>query len=502
MHMEKHLNRALELFGEISAIPRCSGNEARLRAWIESWASRRGLATLGDSTGNLLVKVPASAGYESAPGVILQGHMDMVCEKTPESSHDFTKDPIAVIRDGDWIHAENTTLGADNGIAVALAMTVAESDHPHPRLDLLFTVEEETGLIGASNLDPGMLTADILLNLDWETQAEFAVGCAGGRISSLEMPLAPTAALDDGLFITVSASGMTGGHSGVDIHKNRANANRVLAEILKEFRPFRLVEIHGGTAPNAIPREARATILANPDPTSGGRAAAESRADALRRAYASTDPGLKVRFGEAAGMKNSPVIPSAVSSVIVDMLLALPNGVIAMDNEMEGLVETSCNLAKVDTQNSAKELRVILNQRSSRPSRMEEVTGRIEAVASLAGCRAETTGDYPPWTPRLDSPLLARSMNRYEKLFGTPPGIRIVHAGLECGIIGAIRPGMDMLSLGPTIENPHSPAERMSRDSVGRILLYLTEILRSLAEEPLAESETARGFGKSGQKRG
>jgi dipeptidase D len=185
--MEKLLDRALDLFREISAIPRCSGNEENVRAWIESWASRRGFDTLADSCANLHVKVPASTGYKSAPGVILQGHMDMVCEKTPESSHDFTKDPIPVICDGDWIHAENTTLGADNGIAIALGMTLAESDRTHPPLDLLFTVEEETGLTGASNLDPKMLSADILLNLDWETESEFAVGCAGGRITRLEM---------------------------------------------------------------------------------------------------------------------------------------------------------------------------------------------------------------------------------------------------------------------------------------------------------------------------
>jgi dipeptidase D len=262
----------------------------------------------------------------------------------------------------------------------------------------------------------------------------------------------------------------------------------VLAEILKEFRPFRLMEIHGGTAPNAIPREARATIWTKPDEASGGRAAAESRAEALKSSYASTDPGLKILFEEVAYPKNSSAVSPAGSSLIVDMLLALPNGVVAMDNKMEGLVETSCNLAKVDMHNRAENLRVILNQRSSRTSRMEEVTGRIEAVASLAGCSAETRSEYPPWLPRLDSPLLARSMKLCEKLFGAPPGIRIVHAGLECGAIGALRHGMDMISLGPTIENPHSPAERMSMNSVKQTLLLLAEMLRSLAEEPLAPS--------------
>jgi dipeptidase D len=486
--MEKLLDRTLDLFREISAIPRCSGNEENLRVWIESWASRLGMPTLTDAAGNLMVKVPASRGYESAPAVILQGHMDMVCEKTPESSHDFTKDPIEVICDGDWIHARNTTLGADNGIAVALAMALAESDKLHPPLDLLFTVEEETGLIGASNLDPKMLDADILLNLDWETEAEFAVGCAGGRTTRIEMPLTPTACPDGGQRITISVSGMTGGHSGVDIHKNRANANRVLAEILKEFKPFSLMEIHGGTAPNAIPREAVATILIDPDKTPASRTAAESRAGDLRRAYASTDPGLKVCFEEVTHAKNLPAVSHETSSVIVNMLLALPNGVVAMDNEMEGLVETSCNLAKVDMPNGSEKLRVILNQRSSRISRLEELTGRIEAVASLAGCRAETRGGYPAWGPRLNSPLLARGMKLCERLFGAPAGIRIVHAGLECGVIGALRPGMDMLSLGPRIENPHSPAERMSRNSVKQTLLFLAEMLRSLVEEPLAQS--------------
>ncbi len=480
--MEDLLKRTLELFREISAIPRCSGNEENLRGWIESWALDRGLETAVDSYGNLLVKIPASPGCESAPGVILQGHLDMVCEKTPDSSHDFTRDPIPVIFEGDWIHAKETTLGADNGIAVALAMALAEArKHSHPRLDLLFTVEEETGLVGASNLDPEMLSADILLNLDWEKEAEFAVGCAGGRIISMEMPLIPLTMPQGGQAITVSAFGMTGGHSGVDIHKGRANANRVLAEILKELRPFRLIEIQGGTAPNAIPREARAAIFTNPDEAPDVMAAAEAKAEILQKNHASTDPGFKVRFEPTALMDGTTAVSPAVSSVIVDLLLALPTGVASINSE--GNVETSCNLAKMDMHNKARELRVMVKQRSSNPSTLEELTARIEAVASLAGCRTEFVGDYPPWIPRPDSPLLARSKKLCEKLFGKTPDIRTVHAGLECAVIGSLRPGIDMLSLGPNIENPHSPAERMSKSSVSHILLFLTELLCGLAKE-------------------
>jgi dipeptidase D len=259
----------------------------------------------------------------------------------------------------------------------------------------------------------------------------------------------------------------------------------VLAKILREFRPFRLVEIQGGTAPNAIPREARATILTDPNEVTGAEAAAKAAAEALRAVYASTDPDLRIFFDEARSGSAFSALSPAVSSLIVDLLLALPNGVVTIGAEKEGFVETSCNLATIDFQNRDRELRVIVTQRSSRISQLDELTDRIEAVASLAGCRTETGRDYPAWPTRLDSPILIRSRKLYEDLFGNTPGIRVVHAGLECGVIGSLRPGIDMISLGPNIENPHSPAERMSKSSVGRCLFFLAQLIRSLAEDPL-----------------
>ena len=481
--MKRGAERVLDLFRRINAIPRCSGSEDRLRGWIEEWAAGLGFSTRADSCGNLLVTVPATPGFESTPGVILQGHMDMVCEKSPDSPHDFTSDPIEVLCDGDWIHAEGTTLGADNGIALALGMAVAEfSDQPHPPLELLFTVEEEIGLVGALNLDSRMLSGRVLLNLDSDREAEFTVGCAGGRTTTIEMPLAPSAGIRGVPAITVSAAGMTGGHSGVDIHRNRANANRVLAGILRAFRPFRLVEIHGGTASNAIPREAGATILSDPAEVPDARAAVRAAVAAVKAAYASTDPGLRILFEEVHAEAGFAAVSPAASSDIVDLLLALPNGIIAMDGGMEGVVETSCNVARIDWHESA--MRVVVSQRSSRVPRLDELTCTVEAVASLAGCRTETGRDYPAWPPRHDSPVLARCLKLHETLFGTSPRVRVVHAGLECGVIGSLRPGIDMISFGATIENPHSPAERMSKSSVERTLLFLTGLLRSLAENP------------------
>ena len=482
--MERGFERVLELFRQINAIPRCSGNESGLREWIDAWAAGLGFSRNTDAYGNLMIRVPAT---ESSPAVILQGHMDMVCEKPPESPHDFTTAPIEVLLTGDWIHANDTTLGADNGIALALAMAVSEfREFPHPPLELLFTVEEETGLVGAMNLDPEMLSGEIMLNLDSDREAEFTVGCAGGRTTTLEITLMPAGTVYDSNAINISVGGLTGGHSGTDIHRNRANANLVLAEVLRAFRPFRLVEISGGTASNAIPREASATILSDPAESPNAAAAAQAAVEALKTSYADTDPGMDIVFEETRSHSGFSPLSPAASSVVVDLLLALPNGIVSMEKGMEGCVETSCNVARIDWHNSA--MRIIVSQRSSNISSLDGLTRRIEAVASLAGCKTEAGRYYPSWLPRPDSPVLARSLKIHENIFGVKPKIRVVHAGLECGVIGSLRPGMDMLSFGVTIENPHSPTERMLKPSVQRTLLFLTELLRSLAEKPLAKA--------------
>lgn len=485
--MERVFERVLELFRQINAIPRCSGNESRLREWIDAWAAGLGFSRHIDAYGNLMVRVPSTEGFEFSPAVILQGHMDMVCEKTPESSHDFTTAPIEVLLNGDWIHANDTTLGADNGIALALAMAVAEfGEFSHPPLELLFTVEEEIGLVGAMNLDPEILSGRILLNLDSDRDAEFTVGCAGGRSTTLEIPLMAAGTVYNSNATTISVGGLTGGHSGSDIHRNRANANLVLAEILRAFRPFRLVEVRGGTASNAIPREARATILSDPAEAPNAAAAAQAAVEAVKASYADTDPGMEIVFEEARSHSGFSPLSPAASSLVVDLLLALPNGIVSMEKGMEGCVETSCNVARIDWHNNV--MRIIVSQRSSKNSSLDGLTRRIEAVASLAGCKTEAGRYYPSWLPRPDSPVLARSLKIHENVFGFTPKIRVVHAGLECGVIGSLRPGMDMLSFGVTIENPHSPTERMSKPSVQRTLLFLTELLRSLAEKPLTEA--------------
>lgn len=428
--------RILEAFEQVSAIPRRSKDEERIRAWLVRWADEHGFTHATDAVGNLVVRVPASAGCERAPMVTLQGHLDMVCEKTPASTHDFAVDPIVPVVEGEWLTAPGTTLGADNGIAIAMAMVAAtEPGLVHPPLELFFTVDEETGLTGASELKPGFLQGSVLLNIDSEDEGVLTVGCAGGIDTRCRIPIAQEDRPEGFVGIQLHAGGMTGGHSGVDIHKMRANAIRVLARAVRGLEGFdlRIAAFRGGTAHNAIPRNATAELLIRPDDLDAVRARVDALSAMLAAEFANTDPGLFLELRDASG--DAERCATAEGTVrIVDLLLVFPHGPAAMSTDIEGLVETSNNEAEVRLEDGA--LFILSSQRSSVASRLEAHTQRIEALARVVGGASTRGTGYPPWQPNMDSALLARAQRVYRDLFGRDAVVEVIHAGLECGIIG------------------------------------------------------------------
>ena len=475
--------KVIDNLDRINAIPRCSKKEEKLARWFADWAAERRYPTRRDETGNLCIKVSATAGYEAAPTVILQGHMDMVCEKTPDSRHDFDRDPIRLVRNGDWISADRTTLGADNGIALALARTLAEDTAVvHPPLELLFTVDEESGLLGAKNLDPGLVDGRILLNIDSEEEGVFTIGCAGGQETRIRLNLQRTAAPSGLSYLDLTVSGLRGGHSGIDIHKPRASANVLMARTLQAISrvtPIGIVSIKGGTVHNAIARDAAARITSAPEHLEGVRqVVAECRKTFLNE-YGAGESQLAVRLNEAATQSAGVgALTAADTRRAIALLLALPHGVARMSTDIDSLVETSNNLATIVLL-SDDTFEILSSQRSAVMSRLAEITARIHAVADLAAAAATDENSYPAWEPSLDSALLQRCKAVYRDQFGKDPVVQTIHAGLECGLIGAMKPGMDMISFGPTIENPHSPDEKLFVPSVVRVWDFIVHLLAS-----------------------
>jgi dipeptidase D len=474
-------NEILKWFEEISKIPRCSKNEAAICNWLINWAKDNNFEVKTDKVENVLIKVPGTAGYENSPIVVIQGHVDMVCEKTPDLEHDFSKDPIKLVYDGDWLTADRTTLGADNGIAIAMAMAAAVSDDvPHPPLELLFTVDEETGLTGASSLEPDFLEGRILINIDSEDEGYFTVGCAGGINTNLAVPLDWETAPAGFKFFKVTAGGMKGGHSGIDIDKEKANAIKVLTQVLqivKEKVAIRMLELTGGTAHNAIPRDASAAMMAPGDAFDSLKAAFAEAEETLKIEFKNTDPDLFIKVEESGDGPGNCMTADATAKLI-DFVLAIPHGVSAMSSDIEGLVETSNNLARVKIED--QQVKVLTSQRSSLVSRLDALTNRIEAVARLSGGEGVSGEGYPPWQPNMDSPLLARSLKIYEGLFNKKPVVEVIHAGLECGIIGDKTPGMDMISIGPTLKYPHSPDEKIHIGTIGMVWDFIAELFKEL----------------------
>jgi dipeptidase D len=475
--------RLWEYFSELSAIPRCSKNESEAARYVLGVAKGLGLEAKKDSRGNVLVRKKASSGREHAPMAAVQSHLDMVCEKNKETAHDFGRDPVILRRNGNFIAAAGTTLGADNGIGVAACLAIMEDPAlSHGPLEFLFTVDEETGLTGAAGLQRDALKSRILFNLDTEDEGVLYVGCAGGCDSTgtLAMAFDPFPARH--ALYSLRVNGLRGGHSGIDIHMGRGNAIKLLSRALTTLSDHgvRLCSVSGGNKRNAIPREAEAQ-LALPV----GRAAEiEQEAEKIDRTYknelSASDNGVTVSLTAVpAGHGRVRVMKKAVQSRLVNLLNALPHGVIAMSQDIPGLVETSTNLARVTM--ATRAVVVETSQRSSVESRKTEIVQAVGAVFALAGAGVRHGDGYPGWKPDLQSPLLKTAKETYRRLFGKEPLVKAVHAGLECGIIGEKFPGMDMLSLGPTIEMAHSPEERVNSDSVKRFRDYLTALLEAVS---------------------
>lgn len=461
--MDAKTRRVVELFAQISAVPRPSRREERIRNWLELWAVSSGFNCRQDRAGNLIVDVPASMGRSAAPTVVLQGHMDMVCEKRPDSTHDFDRDPIVPVVEGDWLRAQGTSLGADNGIALAIAMAMAEDPEVvHGPLELLFTVDEESGLTGAKNLDPALIRGKVLLNLDSEDEGIFTVGCAGGRetLVKLAFETHPSHALP----WRITVAGLRGGHSGVDIHLQRATAGVLLARLLNDIGqgfPLSLCAFQSGTAHNAIARDASAVVALEAD-AAAIKTMAERFQGVARTEFSPHDAGIVVR----AEPLTEPIhgLNLSDSARIIALLLALPHGPARMSASFDNLVETSHNLAMICLKDGR--LDICTSQRSLIASGLAEAAAKVAAVGSLAGATLSCQNDYPPWTPDLGSDLLRRCRTVYQTLFGRPPEVKSLHAGLECAIIKAKRPEMEMISLGPTLRNPHSPDERLYLPSI------------------------------------
>jgi dipeptidase D len=467
-------------FDRILTIPRGSKEEDRVRDYVLEVASRCGLEHRRDAAGNVVVRKPASAGRESDAPTVLQAHLDMVNEKNADVEHDFARDPIRPRQDGEWLVATGTTLGADNGIGVAALLALAEADDlDHGPLELLFTIDEETGLTGAMQLDGELLQGRRLINLDSEEEAAICVGCAGGGQSTLLLPLT-LARPDTGTSaLALSLKGLRGGHSGLDIRLQRGNAIKLLARLLHaaaHAMPLRLAAFQGGNKHNAIPREASAVVLVGSDTVARCRAALAAELDAIRLEYAVADPVIELAVTDATQPAQAWTGESTLRAL--QLLEALPHGVIAMSQDIPGLVETSTSLATARVQDDSLEL--VCSTRSSINAALVAVRRRIGAIGALAGAAVEEKAAYPGWKPNLASPLLAVVKAVHRDVTGQEPHLEAVHAGLECGIIGEKVPGTDMVSIGPQIENPHSPDERVRVESVGRFWSVLTGTLQRL----------------------
>ncbi len=483
--MDEKTREILNIFEQISTVPRCSKHEEKFSQWLEQWAADKGFAVRKDGAKNMIIKVPATTGFENTPGIVVQGHMDMVCEKTEDSDHDFSTDSIRFIYDEGWLKAYKTTLGADNGIGIALGLALAvDPDLFHPPLELLFTVDEESGLRGADAMATGFLEGKILLNVDSEEEGVFTIGCAGGQDTRINLVLNYEQIPKDFSIYRISALGMRGGHSGIDIHKHRASANKILARALhfiKSSVDFRIISLKGGTTHNAIAREAEATLAFRPSHFSQTQNMLSEFEQILRNEYAKTEASLTLSLNRVESKAVDGVaLTQEDSNKVIQLLLALPHGVAEMSADIEGLVETSNNLATVVIKDQS--LQILTSQRSSVMSRLAEITSQVEAAAALASAETKNENSYPAWQPNIASPLLKRCQEVYKNLFGKDAEVQIIHAGLECGIIGSKHEDMNMISFGPTIKDPHSPDEKLYIPSIKKVWALIVALLESYTQ--------------------
>ena len=464
-------------FAELTEIPRPPKQEEQVRSHVLAWAGERGFETAIDAEGNAVVRVPASAGREDAPTVVLQAHLDMVCEREPDSAFDPREGRIRVELEADWVVAPETTLGADNGIGVAAAMAVAEDDAiEHGPLELLFTVSEEQGLDGAKALAPELVSGRLLVNLDGTSERSLTIGCAGSTHTFTRLAL-PLAAVPDGyVTLRVSVSGARGGHSGGDIAKGRANVIKSLGRVLGHTA-LRLARLEGGVSRNALPREANAVIALPADSEVDLVEAAKRELAAIRRQYAGTDDGVTLSIEHVADGGAADEVASARA---LSLLAVLPSGVLAMNPALPDKVETSTSLNVATTEDGV--LTLACMTRSANAPALDDVVAGIEAAARLAGAEVEIKRSYPPWRPDLDSRLLRVAKGTFERLFELDPALDVVHGGLECAVIGDRIPGIEMISLGPQIEGPHAPGERLNVPSTQRFYRLLGALLDDLSK--------------------
>lgn len=467
-------------FHGLTAIPRPSKKEAKVIEYLYNTGKAMGLETLRDEAGNIIIRKGATPGMEDRPGVILQGHMDMVPQKNADKVHDFEKDPIETWIDGEWVKAKGTTLGADNGIGVAMGLAVLESeDLKHGPVELLVTVDEETGMTGARALKPGLLKGKILINLDSETEGELYVGCAGGLDASAEIPYVEKQAPEGCEAYRLNVKGLKGGHSGMDIILCRANANKVAARVLLpllEKCGARLCDIDGGSLRNAIPREAFATVLIPGNKVADAEKIIAEIRETIRKVYAATDPDADIFLEKSTGAGRYIDEDTAVRAL--KAILACPDGVDRMSDAMPGLVETSNNMAIVKTDNGKFCIKSLI--RSSVDSEKEYLAEKMRCVFELAGGSVTFEGGYSGWAPDNSSAILHTMKEVYKKLYGKEPAVMAIHAGLECGILGGTYPEWDMVSCGPTIMSPHSPDERVNIASVEKCWNFLKAVLANI----------------------
>ncbi len=470
-------------FYALTQIPRPSKKEGKAVEYLYGFGKSLGLETIKDEVGNIIIKKPATPGMEGRRGVILQGHIDMVPQKNADKVHDFEKDPITTLVDGDWVRADGTTLGADNGLGVAVALSVLESrDLKHGPVEVLVTVDEETGMTGANALKPGLLDGDILINLDSETEGELYVGCAGGldATASLKYEMKPAPAGYKAY--RISAKGMKGGHSGMDIILYRANANKVLARVLVPLLRdgVKLVSVDGGNMRNAIPREAFADVLVPEGMVSAVESHIASVQKDIRNEYAATDPYAGLLMEPLASIPAS-YIDDAAALAMFRAVNACPNGVWRMSDAVPGLVETSNNVAIVSAADGLFQVKTLM--RSSVDSEKEALAEEFRSLFELAGAETSFTGGYSGWAPNSNSLILHTMKKVYSGMYGKEPAVMAIHAGLECGILGGTYPHWDMVSCGPTILSPHSPDERVNIPSVKKWWDFLVKVLEEIPEK-------------------
>ena len=465
-------------FYSLTQIPRPSRKEERITQFMKEFGENLGLETTVDKVGNVIIKKPATPGMENRKGVILQGHLDMVPQKNNDVDHDFEKDPIETYIDGEWVTAKGTTLGADNGMGVAAAMSVLEAgDIEHGPIEALFTIDEESGMTGAFNLQPDVLTGEILMNMDSEDEGELYIGCAGGTNANMRFSYTDEPIQNGSVAYNLVVGGLKGGHSGLDIHLGRGNSNKILFRYIRHASSkhgLRLASVDGGNLRNAIPRDANAIVTIPSEQVEDFKNCIADFEKTIQKELSFTEPDFFFKY-EKTELPAS-LIDKKTQNALTNAVYGCPNGVMRMSDAMGGLIETSTNLSTVKSNDGKIDVQCLM--RSSVDTAKEDLGNMIESIFELAGAEVWFDGTYPGWQPNPDSPILKEMLEVYKNKFGKVPEIKAIHAGLECGLFSSVYPNWDMISFGPTIRYPHSPDEKVNIETVQKFWDFLVETLK------------------------